>query len=327
LCDTFFLVSRLTQGSGGTRDANNRTGIFLVDVFGNEVLLHTEGPGCFNPNPLRPAGRPVSIPPRRDFQNAEGYVYVQDVYAGRHMRGRAARHDQVPARGGIAGETLLGARRLGRSRRASSGRQLAQLRNQTHPGHRARRSGRFGLFLRAVGYVPVLPVLDENGMMVQSMRSGTVVQSGETTGCIGCHDDRRTAPLLDGQAHAMPLALSKLPGTHEGWRGSTETFNYMTEVQPVFDQHCVSCHDFGKPAGDKLNLAADRNLIFNTSYNELWRKGFDPRGRRRACRDPARLLLGLARQSLVRVLRNEHDDHEPVELTRTISRAWSPGSI
>jgi hypothetical protein len=38
------------------------------------------------------------------------------------------------------------------------------------------------------------------------------------------------------------------------------------------DRHCVRCHDFGTPAGQVLNLAGDRDLVFNTAYNELWRK-------------------------------------------------------
>ena len=37
-------------------------------------------------------------------------------------------------------------------------------------------------------------LLDEDGMMIQSMRSGTIVQSGERVGCVGCHDERRAAP-------------------------------------------------------------------------------------------------------------------------------------
>jgi hypothetical protein len=48
----------------------------------------------------------------------------------------------------------------------------------------------------------------------------------------------------------------------------------MTEVQPVFTRHCVACHDYGKPAGKKLNLAPDRTLTFNTAYTELWHKGY-----------------------------------------------------
>lgn len=87
LCPAFFLVSRLIAGGGGPRDADNRTGIFLVDVFGNELLLHTEAPGCFNPTLLAPTARPARIPPRRDFENAGGAMYVQDVYEGVHMTG------------------------------------------------------------------------------------------------------------------------------------------------------------------------------------------------------------------------------------------------
>ena len=42
----------------------------------------------------------------------------------------------------------------------------------------------------------------------------------------------------------------------------------------MFDKHCTACHDYGKPAGDKLNLAGDLGLVFNTSYVELRSKGY-----------------------------------------------------
>jgi len=45
-------------------------------------------------------------------------------------------------------------------------------------------------------------------------------------------------------------------------------------VQPVFDRRCVGCHDYGRPAGEVLNLAGDLGLIFNTSYVELRRKRY-----------------------------------------------------
>jgi len=115
-------------------------------------------------------------------------------------------------------------------------------------------------------------LLDENEMMIQSMRSGTVLQSGEQTGCTGCHDERRTAPpRIDGDT---PLALRRPPSRLEGWYGKPRLFSFMDEVQPVFNKHCVKCHDYGKDAGKKLNLAGDRLIGFNTAYNELWRKGF-----------------------------------------------------
>ena len=39
-------------------------------------------------------------------------------------------------------------------------------------------------------------LLDADGMMIHSMRSGAFVQPGERTGCIGCHDHRLAAPSL-----------------------------------------------------------------------------------------------------------------------------------
>jgi hypothetical protein len=110
--------------------------------------------------------------------------------------------------------------------------------------------------------------LDENRMMIQSMRSGTTVRPGETAGCVGCHEDR----LSTVPSTPAVLAMGRPPSKLEPWYGPPRDFNYLTEVQPVFDKHCVSCHDYGKPAGEKLNLAGDLGLAFNTSYIDLRRK-------------------------------------------------------
>jgi hypothetical protein len=39
-------------------------GLFLLDIFGNEVLLHREAPGCFQPVPLAARPRPPIAPDR-----------------------------------------------------------------------------------------------------------------------------------------------------------------------------------------------------------------------------------------------------------------------
>jgi len=108
--------------------------------------------------------------------------------------------------------------------------------------------------------------------MVQSMRSGTVAQSGELAGCTGCHENRRQTPKL--YSEKIPMALKRPPSKLNGWKGEARLFSYMSEVQPVFDKHCVNCHDFGQEAESKLILAGDRTITFNTSYNELWRKKY-----------------------------------------------------
>jgi hypothetical protein len=113
-------------------------------------------------------------------------------------------------------------------------------------------------------------LLDEQGMMVQSMRSGTIVRPGERSGCVGCHDSRRgTVPGCEFRA-----ALSRPPDYLQPWYGDPRTFSYTAEVQPVLDRRCVRCHDYNQPAGEKLNLSGDLLMAFNVSYAELRRKNY-----------------------------------------------------
>jgi hypothetical protein len=265
LSDKYFLCSRMT-GHG------EQMGIYLLDVFGNEILLHGEGPGCFDPMPAGPKPRPMVVPSRRDFRNQNGYLYIVNVYEGTHMKGvqpgtvkylrvvespekRFWTHAQWGGQGvhcpAMNWHSFENKRILGTVPVAQDGSAYFEV-----------PSDRFIYF----------QLLDANKMMVQSMRSGTVVQSGEVTGCVGCHDNRRDTPKQYGEK--VPIALKRQPSKLNGWKGEQRLFNYATEVQPVFDKHCVSCHDFGKDAGNKLILAGDRTITFNASYNELWRKKY-----------------------------------------------------
>ena len=265
LSEKYFLASRLT----GDRE---QMGIYLVDVFGNEILLHNETPGCFDPMPLGTRPRPAVISTRRDFENKPGTFYVQDVYQGTHMAG--VKRGSVKWLRVVESPEKQFWTRPGWNGQGFEGPAM----NWTDFGNK-----------RILGTVPVeadgsanvevpserfvyFQLLDENGMMVQSMRSGTMVQSGERASCIGCHDERRTTPVSAGSA--VTRALQRRPSSLDGWQGPPREFGYLTEVQPVFNQHCVRCHDYGQQAGQTLNLAPDRDLVFNTSYNELWRKKF-----------------------------------------------------
>lgn len=282
LSDKYFLCSRMTMRFGqlpGASDAQfgDEMGIYLIDVFGNELLLHAEEPGCYDPLPLRPQPRPPVIPPRRDFENRDGYFYVADVYRGTHMAG-------VP-RGAVKRLRVV---ESPEKRHWSPGAWYGQ--GYTAPGmnwHSLENK-------RILGTVPVeedgsaafavpsetfvyFQLLDEHGMMIQSMRSGASVQSGERAACVGCHEDRRTTPpamLAASREPSLPLAWRRPPSRLSDWYGPPREFSFMAEVQPVFNKRCVGCHDYGQEAGRKLNLAPDRTLTFNTAYTELWRKGY-----------------------------------------------------
>ena len=301
----YFLCSR-SIGRG------EQMGIFVVDIFGNEVLLHTEPPGCYDPIPIRPRKRPPVIPSRRDFTGRDGYLYVQDVYSGTHMKGvkrgsiRYLRVVESPPKKHWSGGSWGG------QGYEAPGMNFHSFENKRILGtvpveadgsaHFAVPSDRFIYF----------QALDENGMMVQSMRSGTVLQPGEHTGCVGCHEDRLSAPLAAGK---MPLAMRRKPSKLAGWYGPPRLFNYAAEVQPVFDRHCVSCHDFDKEAGKKLILAGDKNPFFNASYLELWSKrivkciGGGP-----AEVQPA-YSWGSHASRLTKVIRNAHERHKKLKLS------------
>ena len=50
-----------------------------------------------------------------------------------------------------------------------------------------------------------------------------------------------------------------------------QVIHYPTDIQPIFDRKCVSCHGAANPAG-KLRLTGEVTLFYNTSYEELARQ-------------------------------------------------------
>jgi len=306
LSDTTFLVSRQIRGE--------QMGIVLIDTFGNEVLVHTDGDGCYDPMPLGPRPRPdTQQPNRRNYKDPTGVFYVQNVYIGTHMKGvkpgsakflrvvesppkRTWTHAQWGGQGvhcpGMNWHSFELKRVLGTVPVESDGSA-----NFTVP------ADRFVYF----------QLLDENGMMIQSMRSGTIIQPGEKQGCVGCHENRTedAAPPVE-----TPLALKRAPNGLNGWYGKPRYFNFQKEVQPVFDKHCMGCHDYGKKAAGKLLLAGDRAVCFNGSYIDLWSRG----GIKCVGGGPAAIQQayswGSHPSKLIKVLRTPHNkDHKTLKLS------------
>ena len=259
LSEQCFLCSRMT-GEG------ERTGIYVLDLDGNETLLHAEQQGCFDPMPLASRPRPPVIPPRIDLKNREGYFYVADVYVGTGMdrveRGtvKSIRVVESPEKRYWTGPAWDGG-----TGQQAPGMAWNDFNNKRIIGTApVEEDGSAFLAVPADTFV-YFQLLDERGMMVQSMRSGTIVRPGEKAGCVGCHEYRRGSV----QAAYESIAMKREPSKLEPWYGPSRLFSYTAEVQPVFDKHCVSCHDFGEEAGKTINLAGDRGTVFCTSYAEL----------------------------------------------------------
>ena len=308
----YFLVSReMTPNS-------EKMGIFLVDIFGNETLVHFEEPGCYDPMPISPRPKPTALPDMRDLKKKEGFFYIQNVYQGTHMKG--------VKKGSVKYLRIV---------------EAPEKRTWTSPAWNGQGVLRPAMnwhdfsSKRIIGIVPVekdgscyfkvpantflfFQLLDENMMMVQSMRSGTMVQPGELGACVGCHEDRRSTPLT--KHSATLIALQKDPAEPK-YTGPNRALCFRRDVQPIFDKYCASCHDFDKPAGKRLILAGDQNPYFNASYIDMWRTWktrkpiIKPIGA-----GPAQILQpytwGSHPSLLTKVIRNQHKSHAKIDMPK-----------
>ena len=117
-----------------------------------------------------------------------------------------------------------------------------------------------------------LQALDGDMKMIQSMRSGLSAMPSEIVSCSGCHESRKSPPPVSQKGFSA--ALRKPPAKIKQFAHCGKLFSYAKQIQPIFDKHCVVCHDVGKRAGAKLVLAGDRGLVFNRSYTELHSKKY-----------------------------------------------------
>jgi hypothetical protein len=110
------------------------------------------------------------------------------------------------------------------------------------------------------GVILFFQALDAQGMAVQTMRSATHVQPGQTLSCIGCHESRQQAPPPRIAAAALREPSKITAGPEGAW-----AFRFDRLVQPVLDRHCVSCHS---PASKDVK-AARFDLTPAKSYEAL----------------------------------------------------------
>ncbi|MBQ6008516.1 MAG: hypothetical protein IJL17_08250, partial [Kiritimatiellae bacterium] len=265
--ETRFLAVRMTGR------ANGEMSLVYLDLDGNETELLADAPGIWSPVILRPTKKPVVQSRQRNFDapDAPGKFYLQNVYIGTHMQGvkpgtvKALRVVESPPKRNWTGPRGW----FGHGEEAAA--------MNWHSFENKRILGTVPVEADGSAYFEVpgntfvyFQALDAEGKMVQSMRSGVNVQPGETYGCVGCHEKRvgEAAPVTE-----RPLAMQRAPSKMNGWYGPARLFSFQKEVQPVFTKHCASCHDYGKKAGNKLNLSGDRGAFFCTSYVDLWATG------------------------------------------------------
>jgi hypothetical protein len=270
LSEKFFLVSHAPDNRYNDPKGY---GIWLLDAFGNRVLIHQDpAVSCFQPMLLAPRAVEPELPvlsQETGAEKGEATVLLVDLY--RRLQGVKPGTikylrvmEQIP-RSWVASQIQPGDAVRGQNPAISL---------HTHIW--------VGVLL---GVVPVeedgsvlfkvparrnifFTALDKDFMEVQKMRTFVNFQPGETRSCIGCHDPRDGA-----RAPEQPLAMLKPPrviGPQPGDTGA-RPIHYPSDVQPVLDKHCVRCHSGDKPKGN-LDLTGEMTEHFNRSYENLLRK-------------------------------------------------------
>ncbi len=123
-------------------------------------------------------------------------------------------------------------------------------------------------------------LLDENGRMIQTMRSWSTLMRGEIYSCVGCHENNNTSPSSGSMTIALKRGVQKLKadtwmGMFEEYEGfdpySTDSigFSYLNTVQRIFDKSCIECHSNTDKSFDEigaLNLSNGTADLYNANY-------------------------------------------------------------
>ena len=111
--------------------------------------------------------------------------------------------------------------------------------------------------------------LDAKYRAIQTERTYVNYMPGEIRSCTGCHEPTSQAPKVGSRS--TPLALKRkaeTPFPQAGETAAQKTLSYVRNVQPVWDKHCIQCHNSQRTEGN-LNLSGRETVLFNESYENL----------------------------------------------------------
>jgi hypothetical protein len=249
----------------GRPEGHTRNTIEMIDRQGRRITLLSDPDICLHsPMLVKPRVRPPVIPSTIDRRAATGEFFVQDIYQG------------LP---GVQRGEVKYLRVLEETSRVSASTMGGSPYNQTFLASAALAWG-------AKNYLGVVPVeedgsayfevpsgravylqaLDDEGRMVQSMRTFIQAAPGTTRSCIGCHEPKAAATATE---IAMPALLGREPHKlqPESWGSGYVDFPSM--VQPVLDRNCVQCHGGLEGIAGGMDLSGGWTEHFSISYENL----------------------------------------------------------
>jgi hypothetical protein len=289
-------------------------GIHVMDDQGNTDLVYNVPSGgptltCHEPRPLRARPRETVIASRICAHEPTGRLILSNIYEGRNMEGvqpgeidRLLVLEQLPKpisfSGGMwpisAGGTFTLSRILGTVPVAPDGSASFEV-----PALRS-------LFVVA---------LDRQDRAVKRMQSFLTVQPGETTGCVGCHEQRLRPPLVQT---GLTNLLARAPSRIQPIDDIPDVLDFPRDVQPILDRHCVRCHNPDREEG-RLDLSGDHTPLFSAAYWAIISRGLITDGRNEKYGNRPPRTIGSSCSPLLDYLAGDHYDVRlsPIEL-RTV---------
>jgi hypothetical protein len=160
--------------------------------------------------------------------------------------------------------------------------------------------------------------LDENDLSVKRMQSFVTLQPGETTACVGCHEQRLRAP------HPRPsitlAAMRREPSRPVPFEGIPDVLDFPRDIQPILDRHCAECHNADRRDGG-VDLSGDRTPYFTAAYWSMFTHGLVVDGRNSDGNRPPR-TIGSSASRLMQLIDGSHYDARLSPRERTVVRLW-----
>ncbi|MCY2953934.1 MAG: hypothetical protein NTU53_18485 [Planctomycetota bacterium] len=276
--DREFLVSYKVNPSDHYKQVANAYALYLIDTKGGRRVVHADKAlSCWHPLPLVARPVPPVVQPLRDPRYAatnQAVCAVANVYQG--MEGiepgkvKWLRINEALPRYWSTG------RRWEPSLSSSSWK--AALWPRVQWGVVPVEKDGSAHFVVPANRSIFFQALDKEFRELQRERTYVNYAPGEVRSCTGCHGQ---ANRIASSGISKPLALTRAPSVPQpqpcdrvqnGGDGCAgQVIHYPTDIQPIWDTKCVSCHGAKDPAGG-LRLTSEVTLFYNTSYEELARK-------------------------------------------------------
>ena len=274
-----FLVSYKADPVDHYKNVADAYSLYLIDTEGNHRLVHKDDKlSCWHPTPLLARKVPPRIYSVRHPEyaaNNEALCIVANIYEG--MDGV----EQGQVKWLRINEAIPRYWDTGRRWRSatSSSAWKAALWPRVQWGVVPVEKDGSAYFTVPANRNIFFQALDENFTEVQRERTYVNYRPGEVRSCVGCHG--RSNRTVRARSNQTTIATTRPPSTPQpqpcdlvenGGNGrAQQVIHYSTDIQPLFNAKCVSCHGNADPSGG-LKLTGDVTVYYNTSYEELAQK-------------------------------------------------------